>query len=418
MPNGIDKVLALRQVSDHGSGMARPPSGPQKAIAHMKFGIPRTLYDETHEQFRETVARFLKAEVLPRYEEWEDAGRTPRDIWLRAGEIGILGTSIPQAYGGLGGDFLFDAIVLEELGRYGVAAPAWDMHSYIIAPFLTHFGTEEQCAKWLPKMADGSLIASIGLTEPGGGSDLKELSTSARRSDANGGTYIINGAKTFITNGHIADYVLLATKTDPAAGAKGVSMFWVDLNSPGVARGRNLKKVGNKAQDTAELHFDNVEVPAENLIGGENGGWRVLMHGLVQERLVVAVRSAVIAEASLDATVAYTKERKAFGGTVFDLQNTQFKLAEIAADVEAARPFIDRCIELHARGELDPVTAAKAKLWTTDMADRALDECLQLHGGYGYVWDFPIARAWADARVHRIYAGTNEIMKYIIGRQL
>jgi acyl-CoA dehydrogenase len=381
----------------------------------MKFGIPRTLYDGSHEQFRETVARFIVAEVLPRYEEWEDAGRTPRDIWLRAGEIGILGTSIPEAYGGLGADFLYDAIVLEELGRYGVAAPAWDMHSYIIAPFLTHFGTPEQCGEWLPRMADGSLIASIGLTEPGGGSDLKELRTSARR---DGDFYIVNGAKTFITNGHIADYILLATKTDPNAGAKGVSMLWVDLNAPGVSRGRNLKKIGNKAQDTAELHFDNVEVPVANLIGGENEGWRVLMHGLVQERLVVAVRSAVIAEAALDATVEYTKQRKAFGKSVFDLQNTQFKLAEIAADVEAARPFIDRCIELHAKGEVDPVTAAKAKLWTTDLADRVLDECLQLHGGYGYIWDFPIARAWADARVHRIYAGTNEIMKYIIGRQL
>lgn len=381
----------------------------------MKFGIPRTLYDGSHEQFRETVSRFIAAEVLPRYEEWEDAGRTPRDIWLRAGEIGILGTSIPEAYGGLGADFLYDAIVLEELGRYGVAAPAWDMHSYIIAPFLTHFGTHEQCAEWLPEMADGSLIASIGLTEPGGGSDLKELRTSARRQ---GDVYVVNGAKTFITNGHIADYILLATKTDPTAGAKGVSMLWVDLNAPGVSRGRNLKKIGNKAQDTAELHFDNVEVPVANLIGGENEGWRVLMHGLVQERLVVAVRSAVIAEAALDSTVEYTKQRQVFGKTVFDMQNTQFKLAEIAADVEAARPFIDRCIELHAKGELDPVTAAKAKLWTTDLADRVLDECLQLHGGYGYIWDFPIARAWADARVHRIYAGTNEIMKYIIGRQL
>lgn len=381
----------------------------------MQFGIPRTLYDETHEQFRDTVARFIRAEVLPQYDSWEDAGRTPREIWLRAGEIGILGTSIPEECGGLGGDFLFDAVVLEELGRYGIAAPAWDMHSYIIAPFITAFGTEAQRNAWLPKMAEGSMISAIGLTEPGGGSDLKELRTTARRS---GDVYIVNGAKTFITNGHIADYILLAVKTDPSAGARGVSLLWVDLNAPGVTRGRNLKKIGNKAQDTAELRFDDVEVPAANLIGGENEGWRVLNHGLVQERLVVAVRSVVIAEAALDQTVAYTKDRKAFGGTVFELQNTQFKLAEIAAEVEVARPFMDRCIELHARGALDPVTAAKAKLWTTELADRALDTCLQLHGGYGYMWEFPIARAWADARVHRIYAGTNEIMKYIIGRKL
>lgn len=381
----------------------------------MNFGIPRTLYEDVHEQFRDTVSKFLHAEVLPQYEKWEDEGRTPREIWKRAGEIGVLGTSIPEPYGGMGGDFLFDAVVLEELGRYGVAAPAWDMHSYIIAPFITHFGTEGQKREWLPKMADGTMISSIGLTEPGGGSDLKELRTTAVR---RGDTYIVNGAKTFITNGHIADRVLLATKTDPAAGARGVSMLWVDLNSPGVTRGKNLKKIGNKAQDTAELFFDDVQVPANCLVGGENEGWRVLMHGLVQERLVVAVRSIVIAEAALDQTIGHVKQRKAFRHTVFDFQNTQFKLAEMASEIEAGRPFIDRCIERHARGELDMITAAKAKLWTTELADRVLDDCLQLHGGYGYVWEFPIARAWADARVHRIYAGTNEIMKYIIGRQL
>ncbi len=381
----------------------------------MKFGIERRLFDATHEQFRDSVSRFLKAEVLPQYEAWEEAGRTPREIWARAGEIGILGTSIPEAYGGMGGDFLFDAVVLEELGRHGVAAPAWDMHSYIIAPFLTAFGTEAQKRAWLPGMADGSTIGAIGLTEPGGGSDLKELRTSARRE---GDVYVVDGSKTFITNGHIADRILLAVKTDPKAGARGVTMLWVDLHAEGIGRGRNFKKIGNKAQDTAELFFDGVRVPVENAIGGENEGWRVLMHGLVQERLVVAVRSVAMAEAALDQTVDYVKNRKSFGKTVFDMQNTQFKLAEMAADIEVARPFTDRCIEAHARGELDPVTAAKAKLWTTELADRVLDDCLQLHGGYGYMWDFPIARAWADARVHRIYAGTNEIMKYIIGRDL
>ncbi|QRN81700.1 MAG: acyl-CoA dehydrogenase family protein [Nocardiopsis sp. BM-2018] len=377
--------------------------------------MPRTLYDDSHEQFRDTVARFLRAEVLPRYAEWEKAGRTPRDIWLRAGELGLLGTSIPEAYGGMGGDFLYDAIVLEELGRHGVAAPAWDMHAYIVAPFLVHFGTEEQKQRWLPPMVSGETISCIGLTEPDGGSDLKELKTTAtRRGDA----FIVRGAKTFITNGHIADRVMLAVKTDPARGAKGVSMLWVDLHSKGVTRGKNLEKIGNKAQDTAELFFDDVEVPADCLIGPENEGWRVLMHGLVQERLVVAVRSVEMAAAAVSQTIAYVKQRKAFGQPVFSFQNTQFKLAEMAADLEAARPFMDRCIEAHAAGTLDAVTAAKAKLWATELADRVLDDCLQLHGGYGYVWEFPIARAWADARVHRIYAGTNEIMKYIIGRSL
>lgn len=383
----------------------------------MQFGIPRTIYSDEHEIFRESVARFLKEEVLPKYEEWEDAGRTPRDIWKRAGDIGILGTSTAEEFGGMGGDFLFDAIVIEELGRYGVAAPAWDMHAYIIAPILQQFCTDVQKQQWLPEMASGAVISAIGLTEPGGGSDLKEIKTSARLEES-GDTYVINGAKTFITNGHIADYILLATKTEPSLGAKGVTTFWLDLSTAGVSRGRNLKKIGNKAQDTAELFFDDVRVPAANMVGDLNGGWKVLMEGLIQERLVVAVRSVVMAEAAVDQTIAYTKERKAFGQTVFDFQNTQFKLAEMAADVEAARPFVDRCIELHARGELSMDVAAKSKLWTTELADRVLDECLQLHGGYGYMLEFPIARAWADARVHRIYAGTNEVMKYIISRNL
>tara|TARA_B100000315_G_scaffold248291_1_gene278012 strand:- start:6906 stop:8051 length:1146 start_codon:yes stop_codon:yes gene_type:complete len=381
----------------------------------MQFEIPRTIYAEEHEIFRDTVARFLKEEVLPEYEKWEDAGRTPRDIWLRAGEVGLLGTSTPEEYGGIGGDFLFDSIVIEELGRYGVAAPAWDMHAYIIAPILQNFCNEEQKKSWLPKMVTGEWISAIGLTEPGGGSDLKEIKTSAK---PDGDDYIINGAKTFITNGHIADYVLLATKTDPSLGAKGVSMFWVDLSLPGVSRGKNLKKIGNKAQDTAELFFDDVRVPATNLVGELNQGWALLMDGLAQERLVVAVRSIVLAEAAVDQTIEYTKQRKTFGQTVFDFQNTQFKLAEMTADVEAGRPFIDRCIELHAQGECSMYLAAKAKLWATELADRVLDDCLQLHGGYGYVWEFPIARAWADARVHRIYAGTNEVMKYIIAKNL
>ena len=381
----------------------------------MQFGIPRTLYAEEHELFRETVARFLQKEVLPVYEEWEDAGKTPRSIWKRAGEVGLLGTSIPEAYGGFGGDFCFDAIVIEELGRYGVAAPAWDVHAYIIAPILEKFCSESQKQEWLPKMVSGESILAIGLTEPGGGSDLKELRTSAV---GDGSKFVVNGSKTFITNGHIADYVLLAAKTAPELGAKGVSLFMLDLTLPGVSRGRNLKKIGNKAQDTAELFFENVRVPASKMVGSLNQGWEILMDGLVQERLVVAVRSAVLAEVAVDQTIEYTKTRRAFGQTVFDFQNTQFKLAEMSADVEAARPFVDRCIELHAKGELSMNVAAKAKLWTTELADRVLDDCLQLHGGYGYMWEFPIARAWADARVHRIYAGTNEVMKYIISKNL
>ena len=381
----------------------------------MQFDIPRTIFAEEHEIFRNSVARFLKEEVLPDYEKWEDEGRTPPEIWRRAGELGLLGTSIPEEFDGMGGDFLFDAIVIEELGRYGVAAPALDMHAYIITPFLMKFATDEQKQDWLPKMSSGEFISCIGLTEPGGGSDLKELKTSAK---AKGNGYVINGAKTFITNGHIANRVLLAARTGQDLGAKGISLFWVDLNSDGVTRGQNLKKIGNKAQDTAELFFDDVKVPADCRLGDENDGWRILMDGLVRERLVVAVRSIVMAEAAVAQTVAYTKERQTFGQSVFDFQNTQFKLAELAADVEAARPFMDRCIELHVTDEIMPVMAAKAKLTMTELADKVLDDCLQLHGGYGYMWEFPIARAWADARVHRIYAGTNEVMKYIIARGL
>ena len=381
----------------------------------MNFEIPRTLYRTEHEIFRESVAKFLRNEVLPHYEKWEDEGRTPLEIWRRAGEFGILGTSIPEEYGGMGGDFLYDAIVIEELGRYSVAAPAWDLHGYIIAPFLIRHGTEEQKASWLPHMVSGEHIAAIGLTEPGGGSDLKNLSTSAQLEDDG---YIINGAKTFITNGHIANRILLATKTDRSLGAKGISMFWVNLNADGVSRGRNLKKIGNKAQDTAELFFDNVKVPAECRLGAENDGWRILMDGLVRERLVVAIRSMVIAEAAIDKTITYTKERKTFDQTVFDFQNTKFKLAEMVANVEALRPFVDRCIELQLTEDVTPELAAKVKLTTTEVADRVLDECLQLHGGYGYIWDLSIARNWADARVHRIYAGTNEVMKHIISRSL
>ena len=381
----------------------------------MHFEIPRTLYTEEHEIFRESIAKFLRDEVLPHYASWEDAGRTPPEIWLRAGEFGILGTSIPEQYGGMGGNFLYDAVVIEELGRYSVAAPAWDLHGYIIAPFLIQYGTEKQKTSWLPYMASGEHIAAIGLTEPGGGSDLKDLKTSAK---LDGDGYVINGAKTFISNGHIANRILLATKTDPSLGKKGISLFWIDLNADGVSRGRNLRKIGNKAQDTAELFFDNVRVSTECRLGAENDGWRILMNGLVRERLVVAIRSIVIAEAAIDQTISYTKDRKTFGQTVFDFQNTKFKLAEMVADLEALRPFVDHCIELHLSGDVTPELAAKAKLTTTELADQVLDECLQLHGGYGYMWDVPIARNWADARVHRIYAGTNEVMKHIISRSL
>ena len=380
----------------------------------MTFEFQRSVFQEEHEAFRRGVRAFLEAEVVPQYSKWEEDGYTPREIWRRAGEVGLLGTSIAEEYGGSGGDFKFDAIVLEELGRLNLAAPAWDMHAYIVAPFLTHFGTGEQKRHWLPRMVEGLVISAIGLTEPNAGSDLAGIRTRAKR-EGNG--YRIDGSKIFITNGIIADLVLLAAKTSPELGAKGVSLFLVDTKTTGFRRGRKLKKVGNHAQDTAELFFDDMQVPADALLGeNENQGWMQLMHGLAQERMVVAVRSMAMARSAFDTTLEHVRNRVAFGKPIASFQNTRFKLAEIETDIDVGQPFVDRCIASLAEDRLSPEMAAKAKLWTTELADRVLDECVQLHGGYGYMWEYPVARAWADARVHRIYAGTNEIMKQIISR--
>jgi long-chain-acyl-CoA dehydrogenase len=381
----------------------------------MDYAIPRTLYEADHEAFRRTVRQFIHNEVQPEYSKWEEAGITPRSIWRRAGAIGILGTSIPAEYGGANGGFKYDAIVMEELGYWGIGAPSWDLHSYIVAPYLVEFGNEEQKGRWLPGMASGEVIASIGMTEPDSGSDLKGMRTSARR---DGDHYVINGAKTFITNGINGDLIVLAAKTEPALGAKGVSLFLVDTSTPGYRKGRNLHKIGNKGQDTAQLFFDDVRVPASALLGEENEGWRMLMHGLVQERLIVAIRSLSMCEAAYDQTLEYVRTRKAFGNPILEFQNTRFKLAEVSTAIDAMRPFLDQCIVLHAQGKATPVLAAKAKLGVTEVADRVIDACLQLHGGYGYTTDFPISRLWTDARLHRIYAGTNEVMKHIIGKAL
>ena len=378
-------------------------------------GLERSLFSSDHELFRDSVRAFLAAEVVPHYADWEDAGTTPREIWRRAGEIGLLGTCVPEAYGGSGVDFLWDAVIIEELARHGLSAPAWDMHAHIIAPILAGHATDDQKRHWLPRMVTGEAIFGIGLTEPDGGSDLAGIRTAARR-DGNG--WVINGAKTFITNGHIADVILLAAKANPDLGAKGVALFLVPTDTVGFRRGRMLKKVGNKAQDTAELFFDDMRLPADALLGGDEEGWRQLMAGLARERMVVAVRSMAMAETALEQTVEYTKSRQAFGQPVFDFQNTRFTLAGLATDCATMRPFVDRCIAAVAAGTLTGEVAAMAKLATTELADKVLDACVQLHGGNGYMWEYPIARAWADARVHRIYAGTNEIMKHIIGRAL
>ena len=378
-------------------------------------GIPRTVFSDEHEIFRASVRHFCDTELKPHHDQWEKDGMISREAWLKAGAAGILCTSVPEAYGGPGGDFLFDAIVLEELGRSACTGPGFDLHSYIVAPYIEKFGTEDQKKRWLPRMASGEVIASIGLTEPQSGSDLRALRTSAAR---RGDRYVVNGAKTFITNGMMGDLILLAVRTDDDPGGRGISLLLVDTTSPGYVKAKLLDKIGLKAADTAELFFDDVEVPMENRLGEEGDGWRLLTGELVQERLIVAVRAMAVCEMALETTVEYTKNRKAFSREIFQFQNTRFTLADLAAEIQVGRVFSDRCIELHAAGALDMRSAAMAKLWSTELQDKVLDACLQLHGGYGYMREFPIGRLWVDSRIQRIYAGTNEIMKEIISRGL
>ena len=390
-------------------------TGATTVSSQSAAGIPRTVFAPEHEEFRRTVRAFLAREVAPYHAQWEEAGQVPRAVWLKAGAAGLLCTSVAEAYGGPGGDFYYDSIVLEELGRSGASGPGWDLHSYIVAPYIVRHGTEAQKRRWLAPMAKGEAIASIGLTEPDAGSDLQAIRTTARR---DGGDYVIDGAKTFITNGILGDLVLLAAKTEHARAAHGISLFLVDTATKGYRKGRNLKKIGMKASDTAELFFADMRVPAECLLGEENQGWRYLMGELVQERLIVAVKAMAVCETALEQTIDYTKSRRAFGRAVFEFQNSRFTLADLAAECQIGRVFVDKCIELHAAQACDMRTAAIAKLRLTELQDRVLDCCLQLHGGNGYMWEFPIARAWADARIQRIYAGTNEIMREIIGRTL
>ena len=377
--------------------------------------IPRTLYDSEHEIFRESFRRFLQTEVAPHHMRWEEAGQVDRDLWLKAGEAGFLCTGIPEAYGGAGADFRYSAVVSEELARQIFSGPGFRLHSDIAAPYILHYGDEAQKMRWLPELAAGKMIAAIAMTEPSAGSDLQALRTTARRE---GDTYVINGAKTFISNGQLADLVILACKTDPSGGAKGVSLILVETDRPGFRRGCNLAKIGMKAQDTSELFLDDVRVPAENVLGEEGCGFRYLMSELPQERLLVAITAQAAAEAALGWTLEHTRNRKAFGQSLADLQTIRFKLAEMKTEVELGRVFLDRCIDLHVEGKLDVEAAAMAKYWLTEMEGRVLDQCLQLHGGYGYMLEFPIARAFVDGRVHRIYGGSNEVMKELIARYL
>ncbi len=375
----------------------------------------RTVFREDHEHLRTQVRRWIEEKVRPHYDAWEKAHITPKEVWRDAGRLGFLLCNVPEEYGGGGGDFGHSAVVIEELARANASGLGFSLHSDIVAPYILRYGSEAQKQHYLPKMAAGEIIGAIAMTEPGTGSDLKSVRTTARR---DGDHYVINGQKTFITNGANAGVVIVVAKTDPAAGAKGVSLILVDEDTPGFAKGRSIEKVGQHAQDTVELFFEEVRVPVSNRLGEEGRGFSYLMHELAQERLVIGVRSAAMIEAMLQATIDYTRERKAFGQSVFDFQNTRFKLADAKARGTMLRVFVDHCLALHMERKLSPEMAAMVKLTGSELLGQLLDEFLQLHGGYGYTTEYEIGRAWTDARVLRIYGGSNEIMREIIARTL
>ena len=370
---------------------------------------------------QDSVRRYIAQRWVPHAAEYRAAGKMGPEVWREAGANGLLCVSTPVDYGGGGGDFGHEAVILLEQARANMSGWGGGLHSAIVAPYLLHYGSEEQKRRWLPKMATGELIGAIAMTEPGTGSDLQAVRTSARlEASGSGQHYLLNGAKTFITNGQNANLIVVVCKTGGEAGAKGISLLMVETEqAPGFRRGRHLDKIGMKAQDTSELFFDDVRVPAGNLIGGQPGqGFFQLMEQLPQERLIIAVSGVGAMERALDETVRYAKERKAFGKTLWEFQNTRFKLAEVQATVLAARAFVDACMVAHLKGELDAARAALAKVWVSEQQCQVMDECLQLFGGYGYMMEYPIAELYVDARVQRIYGGTNEILKELASRSM
>ena len=379
--------------------------------------IKRSLFAEEHELFRDTVRKFVEQEIMPHHTQWEDDGVVPRELWRTAGAAGLLCADVPEAYGGPECDFLFNVVVTEELGRGGFTGPGFSVHSDMASTYVANFGTEEQKQRWLPGMVTGDVICAIAMTEPQAGSDLRGIRTRAVR---DGGDWVINGQKVYISNGQLCDLIVVAAKTgaDDRDGDGGISLFLVEANREGFARGANLKKLGMKAQDTSELFFEDVRIPAANILGAEGQGMGYLTSNLARERLVQAVRSASLVEAVLEWTLDYTAEREAFGRAIGGFQNTQFKLAEVKTEAVALRCFVDRCIELYLEDALGPVEAAMAKLKGAEVQGWVVDECLQFFGGAGYMWEYPIARAYADARVVRIAGGAVEVMKLIIGRDL
>lgn len=374
------------------------------------------LLEEEHDMFRSAVRSFMDKEVAPKEATWTKNGQVDRDIWTKAGELGMLCTDFPEQYGGLGiKDFRYNVIVAEEMARVGSSSCGFTLQNDVMAPYFMEFCNEEQKARWMPKVASGELITALAITEPGTGSDVANVRTTAIKK---GDHYVINGQKTFITNGILSDLVVVVAKTNPEAGHKGISLFMVERGMEGFTRGKNLDKIGMKGQDTAELFFEDVHVSAKNLLAEEGRGFYYLMHNLPQERLSIAVSGIASAENALEMTMTYCKERKAFGKPIGSFQNSRFTIAEMKTEITIGRQFVDQCIlELNA-GTLTPEKAAMAKYWITDLQCKVIDQCLQLHGGYGYMSEYPIAKAYTDCRVQRIYGGTNEIMKEIIGRSL
>jgi alkylation response protein AidB-like acyl-CoA dehydrogenase len=378
--------------------------------------MQRDIFDAEHEGFRDLARTFIAKEITPFHEQWERDGQVSRDVWLAAGRAGLLGTDVPEEYGGGGvADFRYNAVLTEELSWAGASGVGFPLQNDVVAPYLLRLATDEQKRRWLPGFCSGEIITAIAMTEPGTGSDLQGIQTGARR---DGDGWILNGAKTFITNGIMADLVIVVARTDPDAGSRGFSLLVVERGMRGFERGRRLQKVGLKAQDTAELSFADVRVPDANVLGEPGGGLIALMQNLAQERLSIAVGCAAGAARALELTVEYTKERTAFSRPIASFQNTRFELAEIATEVDVTRAFVDRCIAEHVAGRLGAADAAKAKWWASDVLKRVVDRCVQLHGGYGYMLEYPIAKAFVDSRVQAIFGGTNEIMKEIIGRTL
>jgi alkylation response protein AidB-like acyl-CoA dehydrogenase len=380
--------------------------------------IERSLFNADHEAFRDSFARFIDKEIAPFHAEWEEQGYVDREVWRKAGANGFLCMTMPEEYGGAGADKLYSVLQMEALSGGNYSGIGFGLHNEIVAPYILRYGTEAQKRKYLPLLASGEMVGAIAMSEPAAGSDLQGVKSTAVRQ---GDLYLLNGSKTFITNGWHADLVIVVAKTNPEAGAKGTSLLLVERGMPGFERGKRLKKVGLKAQDTSELFFDSVKVPAENLLGGAdqlNRGFIGLMEQLPWERLQIAIGAVANMQATIEQTIAYVNERKVFGQAVASYQNTRWKLAELQTEAQVARVFVDKCLELLLVDKLDTATASMAKYWCSDLQNKVIDECVQLFGGYGYMWEYPVARAWADARVQRIYGGTNEIMKEVISRSL